>query len=285
MAVSERVFPAVPFQIGGGRILPSPNQFYLTGEDFLRVVCSNSAAGVTLKIQLRTANALGDTVAHSEDHVPASDRSETREDYAIGSGSLLNVTVFARTGAPLIGQTFVIVQLVRGRGDNAVVLGTLLAGYVTECQALGFPGSPIQTSIEGGGYVRNIVGTDPAAGSEIVETVPAGARWELLSFSAFITKAAVNGGPMELRKIVGANTFWQVVASHTHTAGATINYIFAQALNTVSAGPPGTGTSNHALPSNCFFNSGDKLQTSLVNNAGDNWSAPVFAVREWLEVD
>jgi hypothetical protein len=168
---------------------------------------------------------------------------------------------------------------------SSFVLGTLLSGYVTAVQALGFPGSPIVSSTSDEPYIRNIIGTQPAAGAEISETVPAGARWELVSFLAFLAKNAVNGGPMELRRFIGADAFWQAVVNHTHNAGATINYIFAQGLTNVSAGPPATGTSNQVLPTRALFSAGDEIRTSLVNNAGDQWSAPFYTVREWLEVN
>jgi len=281
---NEQFFGATPIPTGAGRIIASPFQFVASGEDSIRVVSVNSLAGVRVKIQGRILREKGNVEAFAHDHVPNTDRTVSFTDYSLGIGAVLNVVVYANVGSPLIGQTFVIVELIRGTAAAGIVLGTLLQGYVTSTQVLAWPGSPIRSSTDGEAYIRNIVGTDPPAGSEIVETVPFGARWELLSFSAFCNKNA-NGGPMELRKAVGANLFWQVVASHTHNVGAVINYVFAQGLNTTSAGPPGTGTSNHAIPMNAHFNAGDEIRTSLVNNAGDNWSAPVYTVREWLEVN
>ena len=281
----EIALPGQPISTALGRIIASPFQFITSGEDSLRVVSFNSLSGVRLKVQGRWLSETGKVEAFGHDHVPNSDRTARTDDYPLGIGAVLNLVIFANAGSPVIGQTFVIVQLIRGSGVAAVVLGTLLQGYVTSRQTLAWPGSPIQSSTDAEPYVRNLVGTDPAAGSEIIETVPSGARWELVSFSAFLTKNAVNGGPMELRKVVSADIFWQIVASHTHNAGAVINYIFAQGLNTASAGVPGNGTSNHALPLNTHFVAGDKIQTSLVNNAGDNWSAPVYTVKEWLEVN
>jgi hypothetical protein len=190
MAQREQVFVGQPSIFGGARLLPSPSQFFLTGEDKLRVVSANSLVGVSLKVQWRTATLAGDVVPSSQDHTPNSDRTVNRQDYELGSGSLLNVTVFASAGAPLSGQTFVIVQLVRGDGPAAIVLGTLLAGYVTAVQALGFPGSPIASSTDGHGAIRTIIGTSPAAGVECAEVVPTGARWELVSFVATIVTSA-----------------------------------------------------------------------------------------------
>src|SRR4051794_22422027 len=187
MAQREQVFVGQPPIFGGSRLLPSPSQFFLTGEDRLRVVSANSLTGVSLKVQWRAATLAGDVVPSSQDHTPNSDRTVKRQDYELGSGSLLNVTVFASAGAPLSGQTFVIVQLVRGDGAAAIVLGTLLAGYVTAVQALGFPGSPIMPSVAGEPCVRAITGTTPAPSATSFETVPTGARWEVMQYQFLLS--------------------------------------------------------------------------------------------------
>jgi hypothetical protein len=279
----EQLFGAQPVSTAAGRVIASPFQFVLTGEDNLRVISLNSLAGVRVKIQGRRLNDRGKVDAFAFDHVPNSDRSARSEDYALGVGAILNLVVFAYAGTPVVGQTFVITQLIRGFGASAVVLGTLLQGYVTSVQELAWPGSPLVSSTDGEPYVRNIVGTAPGVGNEIDETVPSGARWELVSFYAYCNKNA-NGGPLELRKVsAGGNIFIAIIANHSHNVGAVINYYFAQGFNLVMAGPPATGSSMQGLPFNHLFAAGDHIRTSLVNNAGDQWSAPYYTVREWLE--
>src|SRR4051812_32014952 len=103
----------------------------------------------------------------------------------------MNITAFASAGTPIIGQTFVRVQLIRGLSGATLPIATLLQGYVTSRQDLAYPGSPIRMSTEDAFPVRIITGTDPAAGVEIVETVPDGAVWELVSVTArLVTSAA-----------------------------------------------------------------------------------------------
>lgn len=165
MAAIERAFVASPVSSAAGRVIASPFQFYTTGEDNLRIVSSNSLAGVSLRVEARFIDPAGTISAQSWDHVPNSDRTPRTTDYRLGVGALLNLTVYASSGAPRIGQTFVMVQLIRGDAPAAIVLGTMLQGYVTAVQHLAWPGSPIQSSIEGGGYPRAIVGTTPAAGN------------------------------------------------------------------------------------------------------------------------
>ncbi len=284
MAATEQVFPATPPLIGGGRVLPTPAAFYVTGEDRLRIVSANSLSGVVLKVHAHIATPRGETIPQAWTHRPASDRTTVITEEDLGVGSLLNLTVFAAAGAPLVGQTFVIAQLVRGVGAAAIVLGTLLQGYVTGTQSLAWPGSPIQTSIEGGGFIREVVGTNPAAGVESAEIVPTGARWELLVYTIALTASAV----------VAARTpalgYWSP-NGHTFLSTATValnasearSYYWSQGMpiaTFLAGGPALAGlTTNVTLPA------GTQILTSTSNlDSGDNYSAPVYRVREWLEV-
>jgi hypothetical protein len=282
--VAERVFPARPFEIGGGRILPTPNQFYLTGEDRLRIVAANSLVGVSLKIQVRTANVQGETVAQSFDHTPNSDRSVTTEDYAIGNGSILNLTVFVRTGAPKTGHTFVIMQLVRGVGAAAIVLGTLAQGYVTAQQAVAWPGSPLVNSIEGPGLVRYLPGTTPAVNVEIVETVPTGARWALLSFIATLTPAGGAGLRTPMLFFAGAGVVLMEVVSNRSVDvpnSLTISW-------SVGIGAAEVVNSNYPynpLPIDLPLLQGASIRSLTFSGPPiGQWSGLSYVVREWLEL-
>lgn len=284
MAQREQVFVGQPQTFGGARLLPSPSQFFLTGEDRLRIVSANSLAGVSLKVQWRTATLSGDVVPSSQDHTPASDRTIKRQDYELGSGSLLNVTVFAGAGAPVIGQTYVMVQIVRGEGAAAIVLGTILAGYVTAVQALGFPGSPIISSTESEPYVRAILGTRPAAGVQVLEVVPTGARWELVAFYVSLDVSAAGVNREVFLNITSAGSTLGVFGFGLNVPPpATPQYIWGQGLapvadatNRVYEGP---------LPTRALLVAGATIQTAVYNfDAADRFGTPQYTVREWLEV-
>lgn len=284
MPAGELKFPAVPQVIGGGRVLPSPSQFYVTGEDRLRLVVANSLVGVAVGLHWRTATLEGDTKPTRNTHTPATDRSVTTQDYELGVGSLLNVTVFAAAGAPRIGQTYVMVQLVRGFGTAAIVLGTLLAGYVTATQALGFPGSPIVNSLEGGGYARFFAGTDPAPGAQVSETVPVGARWDLHGFECELTTdATVAVRRPHLTIDNGTTVYFRSANPGTTPATNTQRFFWAagSALETVIAPAAPLG----GLPIPFPLLAGHRIVTGLDNGqVGDNWTTPIVLVREWLEV-
>src|SRR5713101_7361481 len=76
------------------------------------------------------------------------------------------------------GQVFVTLELYRGRGSSDVTRGAvLLSGYPDELRAIGYPESPVQSSLDGRGLMRIVTGAVPAAGAEISDAVPAGRQW------------------------------------------------------------------------------------------------------------
>lgn len=280
----EIVFPAAQQVTGGGRILPAPSSFYVTGADRLRIVSANSRASVAVQLHWRLANVQGEIIANRVDHVPHTDRSVNTTDHELGSGQLLNATIFVNSGASLIGQTYVMVQLVRGMGLPAIVLGTLLGGYVTATQALGFPGSPIQSSIEGGGVARFIQGTNPGAGVQVLETVPTGARWELITIGAQFT---TSGTVAVRRPRLGISSGGVILVDNYHPgtlpASSSAGFAWAQGMALASAF---AAASNYAgLPRSLPLLAGDTVGIDAENfQPGDDWGAPSFYVREWLEV-
>lgn len=281
--MTEQVFPAAPTSVAAGRIITSPFQFVLSGEDNLRIVAVNALPGVRLTMQGRRLDEKNKVNVYSYDHVPASSRTVTSQDYSLGVGAILNLTVFASAGAPTIGQTYVMVQLIRGLGGATIVLGTLLAGYVTSVANLGWPGSPVQSSIEGPGTVRLIAGTTPGAGAEISETVPTGARWELLTFCTTFTPG---GGPIVRTPILvasrGGSTMFEIAAQ----AGVDVpNVLRVSWQNGLGVSTPQVGTrTSQSLPVRVPLLAGAILSTfTNAIQAGDQYSAVSYGVREWLE--
>jgi hypothetical protein len=284
-AGSERAFVAPLVSSAGGRVIASPFQFWTTGEDNLRVLSVNAAAGVVLTIQGRFIDNAGVIRASKWDHTPLTTRTARTSDYTLGVGAVLNLTVFASSGSPLIGQTYVVVQLVRGTGTAAIVLGTLLAGYVTAKQALAFPGSPIVNSIADGGVFRRITGSTPAAGAEIAEAVPTGARWMLISMVAtLVTDAtAINRTPNLFFNAGGLDYFGS--GQSTPVAGSSSSpfwWSIGMALETkvgLIGSVAGILGENRMLAGFTFLTRTSNIQP------GDQWSAPSYLVQEWLEVD
>jgi len=280
--VEERITPALPSPFAAAA-LSSPYNFEFTGEDALRLTVHNSKAGVVVGVHYRMHTPDNHAFASRELLAPASDRTASSGEFSIGRGYLQNVTLFATAGSPVRGQTFARLQVIRGRGAAAIVLGTIVQGYVTGNQDRAWPGSPIEGSLEGDGYIRQVTGTDPAAGVEISETVPAGARWEPLTLcAAFVTSAA--GGNRRPHAVFTSGVVMVLASPAPNEQGASVPsaYYWAQ-------GTPYTPSFSGSfvpgwLPTGGQLLAGDKLGTNTINfNAGDNWGTPTVTVREWLE--
>jgi hypothetical protein len=160
---------------------------------------------------------------------------------------VLNLTVFASAGTPTIGQTFVIVQLVRGKGAAATVLGTLLQAYVTSTQHLAFPGSPVQSSLDGPGAVRMFGGTQPAAGLNFTEIVPFGARWQLLAIRTRLTTSAVVATRVPILTIVN-NAADQIYLPQYRGSPAGASDFYVWAAGTPAFTPVAVGYNVAPLP-------------------------------------
>ncbi|OLB84955.1 MAG: hypothetical protein AUI15_33840 [Actinobacteria bacterium 13_2_20CM_2_66_6] len=278
-----QVFVANPLASAGGRVIASPFQFYVTGEDRLRIISVNSQTSVRVTFRWRFIDTFGKVQSNEEIHTPATNRTTGTNDYELGVGALLNLTAFASSGSPQFGQTFVIVQLIRGIGSAAIVMGTLLAGYVTGTQHLAWPGSPIQSSLDGQGALRTITGTTPGGGTEVSESVPTGARWQLLTFAGTLNESGGVAITPRLLGDDGAGVEHWSVSSEESVATNTFRYMWLTGLGyKVTAGHlPHTA----GLSSEIRMLAGQRLRTNHEGVSGSfQWSAITYTVREWLEV-
>lgn len=282
MPVTEQVILAAP---GTGRnpsFLAAPWLF--TGEDNLRLVIMNSQAGVAVTLGGRR---LGPKDTNPQAFVytviPTADRMPSTFDFSFGEGFLLNCSLIVTAGAPLVGQTYCMLQIIRGLSGSRLVLGCLLGGYVTAMQHLAYPGSPIESSIAGGGYVRVIGGTQPAHGAEILETVPASARWQIHSFAAdFTTSAVVNNRVPDLLCDNGVSNISRNPLGALLTAGNIWRVFW-----TPGSTPQYSGTTSavvNTIPIGLKLLAGDRLRTLTANlDVNDQWAQPIYTVEEWLE--
>lgn len=258
--------------------------FTFTGEDVLEVTSWNSAAGVRLRISGRVHAAPGVIVPFSATHIPNTDRSAVTSVITMPLGELLNAIVYAETGSPQTGQTFVRVAVRRGAGGAFDRLGVLIQGTVTANSARAFPGSVVQSPVDVEPFVRTITGTAPAAGLNFGESCPAGARWEVLRVMNQLTTsgAAANRYP-QFRAVQNGVRTVTVDPAGAAAAVSSWDYMWAPNLTPIAAL---TGTVyQQPFPDRLLFVGGDFFFSSTVNlQAGDQWAQPMFVVREWLDV-
>jgi len=131
-----------------------------------------------------------------------------------------------------------------------------------------------------GGRIRVIVGTDPAAGGDIMEVVPAGVQWRLISARAGLaTDVTVINRVVRLICDDGVNSFALLESNYNQPDSLTMSYTFAD----VSLRGVGLGEAViSGIPAGMILGPGFRFFTSTIGlQAGDNWGAPSFMVEEW----
>jgi hypothetical protein len=271
-----------------GKVLPGFAQFAMTGEDNLRITVCGSIVGAVINVQGRFLDVTTSQVVPFGFQVALpSNRVATSTLFALGTGYLLNLTAFAQGPASLIlGQAYVKIDIVRGLTGSTYLLGTLIAGYVTNNQALGFPGSPILDSLQGEPALRDISLGTIALGSEFSFVCPTGARWELVSLRCIFVTSAVAG--LRFPRFVIANAFLAVTSVTTNNIGVgqstVADYTFAPNLPTTVAGQINQFMA--PTPFHSVLLAGDAWQTSTTGlDPGDQYSSVAVEIREWLEVN
>jgi len=264
------------------RTLVEAQGFYLTGEDNLRLTTIGTLAGVTVAIEARRVDEAGRIVPFAERHNPSSNYSVVSTLHQIGSGSLLNAQLRVTAGAAVRGHVFAILEVVRGLSGAVQPLATLLQGYVTANARLAWPGSPIEASVSGAGRIRSITGTNPAAGAQISETVPAGVRWRfILATFGLTTDANVANRLVAVVFDDGVSTLAQVGDNATQAASQTHTYVVG-AWGQIS--PFGAGIHSIPIPEGLFLPAGARVRTTIGSGqVGDDFTAPQLLVEEFLE--
>jgi len=138
----------------------------------------------------------------------------------------------------------------------------------------------IDGAIDGPGTDKSITGTDPSAGNEISETVPANAIWMVGGiYSSLVTDANAANRRVHVLVDDGATTFYRSVSASVQAESLTNYY---------SIGPHGITAAVAAtvhwipLPPGLVLSAGSRIQTSTaLIEAGDNWGAPQLSVVEW----
>lgn len=264
------------------RTLGAPGAFYMTGEDALQISGWNITSAARLRASGRFLGCDGVIRSFEHDLPLTTDRVIASLTRQLGEGWLLNLTVRVTGATSVYGQTVARAQVVRGLETSGIVLATLCHGAVTSMQPIAFPNGRVLSMVEGPGAVRSVTGTDPAAGVEISETVPTGARWRLLSVSfALVTDATVATRIPAVVVDDGTNTYSRTDGGVGQTASLT--RIFTAAGGGMFA--TNVGGQHHIPFSNrLLLLAGHRVRTVTSNlQAGDNYGAPQLLVEEWIE--
>lgn len=262
--------------------VPPPAALYVGPNETLVVDSWAYAAQLPVFIKIRMLRPGGyvDTTVYT--HQPNSDRSLHTTYHDLAEGHLLTAMVYAPDSGYHRGQVWMNVGLERGSGAVGVYHHQLISDYVTNCSSPVWPWARMKSSVEGPGNIRSVAGADPAAGAEVLITVPAGARWRLYSiFATLVTDATVVDRWVRWVIDDGANTLWRLGNPIPQTAGTTRGHVAAAwgGLVTTTGGDVPT-----SVPPTILLSAGYRISTLTTGIvAGDNWGAPRVLVEEWIE--
>ena len=254
-----------------------PVQAYITADTVINISYACAVAGQILIVNARILLPDG-TVMPCTWQVPmSSDRSRNGITYQLAEGFLLSLTCGTST-QPGNQRVYAWIRL-QARGQGVQLL---CAGYPTQGRILTWPQATIDNEAEGAGAIVSVTGTTPGAGAEISETVPSNARWELLSIKySLTTSATVATRNTSLLADDGSNVFWQGTQSGSGQA-ASLTYQYCHFPGATQVAGQSV-IDIFASPTGLQLTAGFRLRTNTLNlQAGDQYTAPQYLVREWL---
>lgn len=131
------------------------------------------------------------------------------------------------------------------------------------------------------GTISYVTGTNPAAGSEISQTVPAGVRWKLKSVRfVLVTSATVANRFVNFIVDDGTTNIFDVYYPTAHTASLTVAY-YAAPLGVTQTGLLGPATNRiyFNIPADMELLPGYRIRTTTTGiDAGDDFAAPTMYV-------
>lgn len=219
---------------------------------------------------------ISDTEQLVHNHTTNSDRSIATSSFSFNSIPRFLTAKAANTGLKR-GQCYVKISL-RAEGN---VIACLARGYISDTSVLMFPDGPNEATNSGRGFIRSILGTDPAAGADISETVPTGAAWRLRAFYfTLVCDATVVTRVPYLVLDDGSAIYARQQPVASITAGLTAIVTFSE---NGATGGNGTFATPGFIPTDLLLPAGHRIRSATLNlQAGDNISAPQYLVEEFI---
>lgn len=271
--------PAVGF---ASREIPPPGPLYIRDGDALWINSYASVASLVLELRGRLMLPSGEVSLFAIPHRPNSDRTSATTVESLREGFLLDAYVSLTSGTARRGQCFARVGLAQGITSARTDYDLLAQDYVGTGLGLSWRPGRIRSSSDAPGIIRTITGTDPAAGADISETVPTGARWNLLAMRAqLVTDATAANRRALFRLTDGTTPFSQVRSELVQTASQTITYVWQRGVPSLNSSDDGFAMVQ--MPDLPTLGAGFIILSATVNlQAADNWAAPILIVEEWI---
>jgi len=178
------------------------------------------------------------------------------------------------------GQVYCEVTL-RTAGLN---VGKLCSGYVYFGYMLSWPPGVTEGMLTGRGHIKTVVGTDPAPGNEVSETLPTNVQWRITSvYIALTTTLPAANRYVRLKINDGTRDVWYSIAPPAQAENTTRHYYFTSGYGTLETAFDTIGVIRIPLPPDLILQQGSIIATVTSNlGSADNFSAPRLIVEEWL---
>jgi hypothetical protein len=205
--------------------------------------------------------------------------STVTKTYPLDAGALLNLRIASGSTPVHYGLVWVQVQVVRGFEGAVDVIGTVLQGFLSTQNDLGWPGSPIEKQDQAAGFIISQPPTS-LGGFTARWIVPTGQRWRVICGRGVVACGGVvaNRFPTVFTRDGSAQVTYLDVSEVGFPAGSTTGVSFgAGASRSVGAG---SGAISLSWPSDLELNGGCDVFMDVFNGqAGDTIGSTTLFVR------
>jgi hypothetical protein len=281
-AISSTIETRAPKVEFTKRFVQPPSSLYLTTDDQFRLEFNSSFVPSIMEFGARILEPDGEVIYYRQRLETTTARVAAVDVFDGLEGFLLGFQCVLISGAAGTEWNYGSVGLSRGAADVTRMFQVLAAGYLSLTTPLWWPGGLYRWTTEGQGFMRQIDGDNPAAGSNILEPVAENARWRLVGLEvSFVTDANAANRRFILQARRGGTVLFATAAAVVQPASTTFRY---------SVGHWGADSGNLDgrvavnWPDHAILSSDDELFTAVANlQAGDDFGAPSLYVEEWFE--
>lgn len=259
-----------------------PTQTYVGKDDSLWVGAAVNTVGLVVTLNARYLMPNGTIQLNQYTLRFALSRAMTYQQITLPEAFLLSVAATCNLQPGGGASAFVEVLLSRFSPSLFNASQVLCQGYINFNQPVSWPGGVNSTSVDCAGLPRSIGGTTPAAGADISDSVPANAKWGVVSaFFKLVTSAAVANRTLVFVIDDGVNIVQTVVINIVIPAVTTWNISIGQTLQNITL--PASGVANACMPLGVNLFPLWRLRTLTTGlQAGDQYSNITYGVQEWL---
>jgi len=263
------------------RAVQPPSRVYLSAQDTFLVQWFANFVGPQITVRGRLLKPDGSIVPFQQTFPTASPFTSNGGTFKLAEGFLLSLSVQNDNQNNFSQWCYCTVDLQRPAQGPTAPFDRLAQGYVNGSNlTMAWPQSSLRLPDSGQGTPRVWIGTMPAAGSEISETVPTGVRWKLKSFDAFLNTSVAAATRQPYVQIRNASGQQIITMGSPATVGAAGTLELMVSQFGVNWGTI-LSTIFFALP-DVYLEQGWKITTGTGGlQAGDQYTAPVILVNEY----